>query len=873
MRKTILLGISALVAATSLTGCSDDWGFSGSSAGRISPMVGIDTEAVVSRSSDPASRADGDEISVADLSLRLVKADGSFAQTWPVNDFPVNQEFATGEYTLEAFYGSTDEEGFAKPAFFGSQSLVVAKDQATSVALTASLANCRFIIKYTDAFKGYMTDWSATVQSAGAALDYPKDAVEPIYVKPGDVTINIAVTKPNGLGGKFALPVVKAEPRHQYTVTVDVNEGGVGDAEFTVTFDENLEVEDVTIDISDAILSAPAPSVEADGFDPATPLDIVAGLATEHKPVMNIVALGGIGSVIMETKSAYLISKGWPEKIDLVAADATQQALLKEYGLGVIGLWRNVDKMAVIDFSQLLKNIGIVDGDNTSVFSVSVVDRISRVTEPLSLTVNAEEVAVQLSRSGDLYEPGEPVAVNLAYNGYDIRSDVAFKIYYPASNQWRETEVLSVSEPRSRALSEYTVSIATDAVIDDDLRVQAFCAGKGSEIITIGMAPFQVQGSTNDVFATHAFVKVVGTDGEEDPNPSDVTFVASLGEGQFAPVTSEYADGYFRVSGLTPGSDYRLKAVVGGLRSKVFKFTTEQALVVPNGDFEDLEDSFVKNGMNLGGEWSISKGTNYQNTIDFNARTAKGWASVNAKTASVSAACVNSWYVVPSTFNTGISVTSHKKGIKIFGGGEDGTPDSYKGFAAQNGESAMVLRNVAWDANGVNPGLYLQTGMGKNDYYNHNDLAASGDVAERSAGKLFLGSYSYVAGVETYSEGIDFASRPSSLQGYYRYARGSQDSAEKGTVKVTLLSGSTVVASGEAALDAAGDFTAFNIPLTYAKGAPKATELRIMIASSDHASYNQADETAAIKTDTKLNKFEAYSIGATLVIDNLTFNY
>ncbi|MDE6526251.1 MAG: DUF4493 domain-containing protein [Muribaculaceae bacterium] len=866
MRKTILLGLGALAAAVSFSGCSDDWGFKGDSAGRISPLVGIDTEAVTSRSSDPASRADGDDITVADLSLMLVKTDGSYAHTWPANDFPVNQEFAVGEYTLEAFYGNVDEEGFGKPAYSGKQSLTVAKDQTTSLALTASLANCRFIIRYTDAFQGYMTDWKASIKSAGNPIEYPKGETAPLYVKPGEVSINISVTKPNGLGGNFSLPAVQAQARHQYTVTVDVNDGGVGDAQFTVTFDENLQTEDVDIDISDAVLSAAAPTVEAEGYDPALPVEVVAGLSTDKTMSMNIMAMGGIGSVVMETASEYLLSKGWPAKIDLVAADAAQQELLKRYGLNALGVWRNVDKMAVLDFSDVVKNLGIVDGDNTSTFTVTATDKLSRVTEPLTLTVKAEEVVLELASAGSFYEPGAPIDINLAFNGTDVASDVTFKIYYPSANQWRETKVLAVSEPRSRAVADYTVTIATDAVIDDDLRVQAFCAGKGSEITSIGMAPFTIEGSANDVFARHAFVKVTGTDGAEDPDPAAVSFVARTGSGDYTALESEYADGYYRIYGLNPATAYEVKAVYNDMRTKVYKLTTEEILAVPNGDFEDLEETMSKTDMPESGQWSISRGINYQNTLSYTVSEPTGWASVNGKTAAASHANQNSWFVVPSTFNTSGKFIGQWPTIMTYARNED-TPESYKGFAAQNGSNAMVVRNVAWDAAGITPELWLKAFSPQR--YNSNIPS----VAERSAGKLFLGSYSYVAGMETYNEGVSFASRPSSLSGYYRYARGSQDSAEKGTVKVTLLNGNTVVATGEAALDAAGDFTAFNIPLTYAKGAPKATELRIMIASSNHASYNQADETAAIKTDNKVNNYEAYSIGATLVIDNLTFNY
>ena len=209
MKKTILLGISALVASSLLCACSEEWGVNKAGAGRISPEVGIDTQAVTSRS-EAASRADGD-ITASDLSLTLTKADGSYKQTWEtVADFPVDKEFAVGDYTLDAFYGDPEEQGFEKPAYAGSQTLKVSDGLTTTLGLTASLANSMFTIKYTDAFVGYMADWSASV----AGIEYAKDETRPVYVKPGDVTIKINVTKPNGLKAEFTLDKVTAEPKY-----------------------------------------------------------------------------------------------------------------------------------------------------------------------------------------------------------------------------------------------------------------------------------------------------------------------------------------------------------------------------------------------------------------------------------------------------------------------------------------------------------------------------------------------------------------------------------------------------------------------------------------------------------------------------------
>lgn len=178
----------------------------------------------------------------------------------------------------------------------------------------------------------------------------------------------------------------------------------------------------------------------------------------------------------------------------------------------------------------------------------------------------------------------------------------------------------------------------------------------------------------------------------------------------------------------------------------------------------------------------------------------------------------------------------------------------------------MVLRNVAWDPAGTVPGVWRKELAGSGEYYNHTEP----NISRVSAGKLYLGgpyTYDRATDTETYNQGTEFTSRPTRLNGYYRYINDPQDLSENGTVTIEVLNGTQIIARGSAKLGAADAYTQFQVPLTYIANAPKATSLRIMFTSSDKT--NESD----IQVSTFNSRYESAKHGATLVVDNLTFTY
>lgn len=150
------------------------------------------------------------------------------------------------------------------------------------------------------------------------------------------------------------------------------------------------------------------------------------------------------------------------------------------------------------------------------------------------------------------------------------------------------------------------------------------------------------------------------------------------------------------------------------------------------------------------------------------------------------------------------------------------------------------------------------------------------DLANRSAGKLFLGSYSVdKSGFETYNEGIAFRSRPTAVSGIYTFVQDYHDTSETGLVVISLVNdedGKEVeIGRGVGYLKPSTSFTRFNVPVVYSIRNKRATRLKLMVASSNHASYSIEKESRNIKTSDYLET--AVSTGAELTVDQLSLLY
>ncbi|MDE7124899.1 MAG: DUF4493 domain-containing protein, partial [Muribaculaceae bacterium] len=137
--------VSAVVMAV-MCGCADENRPGTSVTGHIAASIDLDSKAITSkgRSADEAA------VSVGDLAVSIVAEDGSYSHTWAsVDQFPTDQEFNVGRYTLTAFYGAATDEGFEKPYYYGETQVNVVADRTTAATLTATLANAMVSVDYT----------------------------------------------------------------------------------------------------------------------------------------------------------------------------------------------------------------------------------------------------------------------------------------------------------------------------------------------------------------------------------------------------------------------------------------------------------------------------------------------------------------------------------------------------------------------------------------------------------------------------------------------------------------------------------------------------------------------------------------------------
>lgn len=769
MKKQIWHSAFVLCSALTLVGCSSDSFAPSDGTGTVELQLDVDRQVLTATPSRASLPEIVEGLTADDFTIRLVASDGR-SQQWSYADFS-GEKIAAGTYTLEAFYGTEGEEGFEKPYFAGSTQVVVRSDESTHAAVTTSLKNAAVTVSYSDTFKSYMTAYSASIRTAGSAdgLDYPSSATDDLFVNAGEASLYVTFTTPQNQTATLKVVDFTAEAQHRYNISVDLNNGNMGDAVLTITFDDTAQVaEPIEIVLSEELLNAPAPAISAT----ATTVNIVEGDKGNGR--FDLIAHGGLKSVKL-ISSGSALPAGWPAEAELVGGCAAIPSL------GLRGLGEAGSTAAVVDLADAISTLGA----GTATFTLEAVDAYGKVSEAdvtPSITVNAEPADISINGQQVLAAGADRVTLSVDYNGSDI-NNVRFS-YKARSGEWKDAEILSAT-PASRATANYNVTLKVEATYSN-VEVKARAGAAEAAFTAERQTPdFTAVAPENDVFARHAVVRLSSINDEVAADlASSARWAVSTDNGNsWTNVSATVSGTGARLEGLTPGTAYRVRATVSDKQATA-ALTTEAALQIPNSD---METWYTKAGQS---NWSVF----YAGASESDAV----WGTNN-----------------PMTTSQG----DNKVNQRISGTLE--TSD------AASGSKAALLQTAGWGSGNTTVLTMFGANASKIKYIDPGLLHLGSNRSSRNGNSEQAG----IISTDDLDCGISFASRPSSLTFKYKYL--NKNSEDKGYAEIWVKDASgNILASGNLLLEPASSYQDKTIQLNYKAGAAKGAKLYIKFLST-----------------------------------------
>jgi len=828
----------ALLAGGVVACSSDNFKNGTLSAGMLSVIIEADANVHVAGTHD-GTFATGYEPAEGSVSLTMTSQEGEYAHTWDdASLFQQGQFYIAGLYNLTARSGIALHEGFDLPAFHGTSDVQVSEGEETHTVLRLSLANALVRVSYTDATVSEFASVTALLHTPGGVYHtYTADETRCLCLNPSPTDIVLEVTLADGRDITFtAYTGLDTRAATLYDITVDCNTTPQG-PELTVTTPDG---ERVTL-LSEQFINAEAP-VMTESWSAGEPLDLPEGNIPVETYSVEVKSSAPLSSLTLSTLSRSLAEQGMPLEVDLMHLTAAQAATL--HGLGLDYTIGATD--ATVRFNNLLGNLVYLDEHSSlSSFSLMATGSDGKNSSPMSLLVRTSPVEIEVVKT-------YPVTMGIDVAHIEVRCEESGFMNHVeietlgSTGEWSKIEPLTI-----KPLGDGLYSLVFD-VVSGSAPVEArilYCEEiRSSFSLVRSMPPFTIE---VDPYATMAAVRIVPGD------PSLLETITSNARiyinGNEAPIYLDMPErGILSVIGLSPNTTYEFKAtLMSGVPDPEFTpsvtVVTEGTPQLSNADFEERTDGVKYKNLPSGGRYSqtVVEIFNWQHFTTIEQEVPKHWANTNAKTFAMASDNHNTWYMQPSVALTRENVFSQS--------------------------FAVELTSVAFDPHGKPIPNYTQTGT---PYLEYSPIVP--DIACRAAGKLFLGYYGFdpYTMQESYIEGIEWSSRPLSLNGYYRYYPVETDRSDCGLVTIEVLGrvgdNEVVIASGSRRLTLALSYTAFSVPLVYNEFGVKATRIKVMFSSSVHAG-TLAEETARIKTVS--NPVTASSIGGKLWIDNITLAY
>lgn len=863
--KKVYYGLLSLLCA-GLVSCAKDEAQS-SLKGRIDVRVNTDQSL-----SDEVSRATGEvtEPDLKDFALTIASADGEVSNSWDSFEKfePVFVE--VGTYTVTASYGEAESEGFDALSYLGSTNVEVRKDETAEATVTCTINKAKVSVAYTDDFKKYFSSYSAYVSSSkGNKVTYTADETRGAYFVPGDLSLFLELTR-QGISQKITLNPKNftAEVKHEYRLTMDVD---ASTASLNIIFNDNpASEENVSINISDEALNAAPPVFTPYGFKSGTPLEVLEGETVSDKLEAYLNAPAGLSKCELTTVSEALKAQGWPEKMDLMKLTEEQSQKLTELGLSTRGLGANHDKIALINFRNVLSHLYCVaDGNDTHVFTLKATDALTKVSDDLVLNVTTRNNGFAITLPESVPYGVKTMTVSLNLEGDP--SKVTF--WYMFMNAWQEFTAKQVNiQPRAEA-NKYAVTLTYPMPLnytETNVKFKAEHRNKrfeGEVRVDDPELTLSLKNGDADVWATKAYLQVTASaKSRASRTISSSTVEIQYKEGKdwkaWPHQSYDAETGLFLLTGLgegaseTKGVPYTLRAVYKRGRevvstSEEISVTTEPKAQVGNAGFEDWYSEMVWEKTPMGGKKIYSFYPYLQSESD------KWWSTTNALT--TQAKGDYSWYyaayagVIPTNATETHTASWH---VKQHGNASDfGVSEITDEMLDKpnSGNTSMEIATVGW---------------GKNNWTSQS--SAQSGCQNRSAGCLFIGTYDVNSGMNL---GHPFNVRPSALNFAYKYYPYQSDVAK---VYITVYNGDTSIGYGELLIDKAVSQykTDDKVVIKYTDLTKQATKLTIVFMSSN----SDSPQTLAIQGDKSWTAaLDGYGdsrhIGSILTVDDVKLIY
>lgn len=837
-----ILSLAALLLTT--TGCHNDRNILITGYGDLNFTIHADTIAKGIAGAEDLSIPQPD---IEQFEITASNTITGYTKTWKtIEEFEAShRKVPVGTYIFSASMGKMEEEGFDMLSFYGESSATVYDDMLTDVTLDCKIDNALVSSAISEAAVNEFKDISLRMKSTkGIYIGFSPDEHRAAYIRPGTIQGEVTLTNQEGKTITICpIEISNAQVSEHYCVRTDIAETAEGKA-LTFVYDEATLANPATVPINDDLFNATPPEIKTIGFTNNDPITILESESPQQAVRCEISAPNGLKSIRLTALSETLYKNDISQEIELVGKDLP---ILKEHGFVIEGNEENSTK-AVIDFTDMIPELSAKSNEAaTHYFILQAKDRYGMLAnEPSVLAITTNPVKLLMDMPTPVGFDATTANIKLSYNGTNLERFVKIQYQVNQDGVWQEatptaikqegnTYTLTVPIPEGDNHIEFRASYKngrrTSNIVTLQRIIPDFTAYCGSENIWPSKADILIWSADNSKIIPYLSVYVKEQNGEFHP----------------AVVERVTEEGRITVSTLMPSTSYTIKimAGIGSTTSKEqsFDITTEAALQLPNPSFEDNKTTIDISTINCGGKYSnLASWMPIYNTTSIKVNEPKEWTSVNTKTCSSYTQPENTWFKVPTTEIV-------RKGYE--------------------GAYAVKLRNAAWDLHGEEPPRDARTDR---EYYSRN----APEFSYRSAGKLFLGSYTfYPDGREEYKIGYPFTSRPTAIQGMYSYIQDNQDLTENGLVSIQMIreeyGQEYVIGEGKGLLKPSTSFTRFVVPITYSVRNKNATKMKLLISSSCYASENQEEETKAIKTTNYLEK--GISTGAELTVDDLILLY